>query len=300
MGYLMTRRWKPANGSRPAGRYAVVPALAMTLALAWVRGASPQSRPAPAIPRDPIAFAVASVKPNKTGELLIRTDTLPGGRFIAQNVPVSTLVRLAFRVQGYQISGAPSWFETDRFDLDARAGIELPPLAGPLDASGPVPQMVQALLADRFRMVAHRETRDGAAFRLTRVDGTAGARLTPARIDCVGAAVAAPREVVQGCTTRISPGTIVMEGTPIAKLAGVLSGLVGRPVIDETGLTGAFDIEIQWQPPPTPGAPGAPAASTDGGSLFTAIREQLGLKLDAARAPIEALVIDRLERPTPN
>jgi uncharacterized protein (TIGR03435 family) len=250
--------------------------------------------------RDSVAFSVVSVKTNRTGDRAIRTDTLAGGRFIAENVPTRTLIQLACRVDAYQISGAPDWIDADRFDIDARADVDLPPMRGPLSANGAVPQMVQALLADRFKLLAHREQRDGPAFRLTRVDANRAARLTAAKVDCAAAAAEKPREIIQGCTTRISPGTIVMEGAPIARLVDTLSGLLGRAVIDDTGLTGRFDLELQWQPPLPPGPAGTPPAAPDGPSLFTAIREQLGLRLDAGRAPVDALVIDRLERPTPN
>jgi uncharacterized protein (TIGR03435 family) len=273
--------------------------------LAPLHAQSPRIAPGSPADGTGTAFDVASVKPNRSGEQLIRIETFPGGRFVAINVPVSSLVMLAYRVEDYEIVGSPPWMNSERYDVEARANTDLPMMEGPLAAAGPLPGMIKALLADRFGMVSHLEKREGPIYMLTmaRTDGRPGERLTRSTVDCAAATAAAkPGEIVQGCSSRISPGTIVLEGSPISVLVSALSGILRRPIVDKTGLTGAFDLELQWQPQRLLGPLGVepsvavPAAPT----IFTALREQLGLKLDGARGPVDVLVVDKLERPTSN
>jgi uncharacterized protein (TIGR03435 family) len=186
----------------------------------------------------------------------------------------------------------------DRFDVQAKADRELPPLGGPFSGSPEVRAMLRALLADRFRFAAHMETRELPMFALVRArqDGTLGEGLKPSAIDCPGMmAKRSPDDGPAPCGLRMSPGMVVLEGTPIGDLASALAAFVGRRIIDSTGLTGNYDLQLHWQ-----GQFGPNAGAAAGPSLFTALREQAGLALEATRGAAQVLVIERIERPTPN
>ena len=137
-------------------------ALALTALVALAATASPgaDSSPQNNVARTAIAFDVASVRPNTTGERVITVNTYPGGRFVATNISLRSLVRLAYGLQDHEIIGGPSWMNESPFDVEARAGTELPEMNGPFSAGGLLPRMLQSLLADRFRLAAHMEMRD--------------------------------------------------------------------------------------------------------------------------------------------
>lgn len=296
--------------------------------------------PAPAT--QPLEFDVVSVKPNNSGIPRVGLQ-FPGGRLNGINITVQALFGLAFRVQPFQIVGAPDWVGSERFDVMATSTV-----TPTLDQRA---SMVQALLADRFKLSVHRETSELPVYGLVlaKNDGTLGPRLRRSELDCVALAAAArggapllggpgggdprgaprggpgapgqpapagqPQVQVQqaqlgGCGSTGGPGQRTSRGVTMAELATSLSGLVNRVVINRTGLGGAFDFELQWTPDqfqgagPLGGIPGAPppAPSTDSTfpSLFTALQEQLGLRLDSQRGPVEVIVIDHVERPTPD
>src|SRR3954467_11838682 len=136
--------------------------------------------------QSPRSFEVASVKPNRTGELMIRTDTEPGGRFIAVNATLRMLIELAYGLDDFEIVGAPDWAASDHFDVNAVAGQELPPLEGPTRGSPALQDMLRALLRDRFALAAHTDTgeRDALALTLSDGDRRPGRRLTSSTIDC--------------------------------------------------------------------------------------------------------------------
>lgn len=257
-------------------------------------------------------FEVASIKPNKTGDQRVMMSMPPTGRFTATNVPLRMLLRQAFDVQEFQLVGGPSWITSDRFDIIAKA---------PEGMVGPnqVRPMLRALLADRFKLVTHRETRDMQIYALilARADGKLGQKLSPAKTDCEavfqrGRAGGPPPPLPQPgqpveCGFMIGPGTMNAGGMVIGELARSLSPFVGRMVVDKTGLTGRYDFQLTYAPEGRaggpPGAPplGAPEpAPVDPNtpSLFTALQEQLGLKLDSQRGPVDVVVIDRVEQPT--
>jgi len=256
------------------------------------------------------AFEVASVKPNKTGDGRVMLGMQPGGRFNASNVPVRLLLRQAFNVQDFQIVGGPDWLSSDRFDVVAKApeGVEF---TG--DALRP---MIRSLLADRFKLAFHNETREMPIYALVkaRADGKLGPNLTPAAIDCAavmrgrrgGGPPPAPPQPGQKmeCGFMIGPGKMNAGGMPMTNLAQTLSPQVGRVVLDKTDLTGNYDFELTYAPEalgiggppllnggPAPVDPNLP-------NLFTALQEQLGLKLDSQRGPVDVVVIDRIEQPT--
>jgi bla regulator protein blaR1 len=265
------------------------------------------------LPGSAPAFEVASIKPNRSGSLGIGIDIPGGDRFTATNVPLRELIRFAYDVQDVRLIGGPDWIRSERFDVVAKAegrvGAWTP--AGP---PMPLLLMVRTLLSDRFGLVVHPETRELPIYALTiaRDDRKFGPELRASTLDCErqpagppaprpGAAVDQPT-----CGMRIAPGQMVIGGASMERLATVLSQFVQRPVIDRTKLGGTFDFRLSWTPerlspgPPPPGAPLVPAVDPNGPTLFTALQEQLGLKLESQQAPLDVLVIDRVERPSPD
>jgi uncharacterized protein (TIGR03435 family) len=253
-----------------------------------------------------LQFEVASVKPNNSGTQNSNMELHPGGRITGTNVVLAGLIRNIFNLQPHQLVNAPDWIESARFDIEAKADREY---SAREDAPAPeLLAMLRNLLADRFKLVAHREMRDMQVYALVkaRADGTLGPQMHRSNVDCEGEAVralAAKRGAVPAgqdrggkpivrCRISTNAGRIVGTGTTISELMRRLSAPLGRSVVDRTELSGSFDLELQWSPDQ--------AADTAGPSLFTAMQEQLGLKLDSQRAPVEVLVIDRLERPTPD
>jgi bla regulator protein blaR1 len=259
-------------------------------------------------------FAVTSVKPNTSGMSGGTSRNLPDG-FTATNFTLWRLTRNAYGLQDPQLIGGPDWFNTDHFDVEAK-----------LEATAPTTpavrqQMMRALLHDRFKLRAHTETREVPVYGIVfaRADRSLGPTIKPGNeADCAkpeAAPVMAPpggrgRGGPLGCgATQFGPGGIIARGITIQRLAENLSGLPGltnidRIVLDRTGLTGTYDFELKWttRPPGVPPGPGAPpaAAALDDVSSFTALQDQLGLKLEPQRAPLPVLVIDSAERPEPN
>ena len=252
-----------------------VGALVLFASAATMRAQSPDSER----PR----FDVASVKPNKSSEGVIRFAVQPGGRMVLTDIPVKQLIRAAYTLQLYQIVDAPSWTESERFDITGVTERELREDNVTWSPGGKyalMQLMMQSLLADRFNFRAHFEERQGQVYALMLDDKQRAAKgLAPAK-PC-GA----------DCAMQIASGTLRAPNVELPLLAELLSQLTGRPVTDATGLTGAFEINLRWTPEsqePTADAP----------SLFTALPEQLGLRLDARRGPIRMLVIDSVERPS--
>ena len=268
-------------------------------------------------------FEVVSVKPYQGPVTLIGSRTEPGGRFMAQQQSLRDLIALAYKVRDSQIVGGPAWIGSDRFDVNAKASRDLPPF-NPTGEIGPLERMLQSLLADRFRLVAHRETREMPIFALVlaRNDRKLGEKLRPASIDCAPrfdeqARAGGSGPVMAGgmpaCGLVVSPWSIRSGGGPLSQLTMVLTQMTNRFVVDQTGLTGNYDVDLQWtptglrmnRPPAADGGPGGPPIpvpppDANGATLETAIQEQLGLKLDPQRAPVPVLVIDRADPPTPD
>jgi uncharacterized protein (TIGR03435 family) len=271
-------------------------------------------QPGAEAPANP-AFEVASIKQNKSGEGFIRIGMAPGGRFTANNVPLRQLILMAYQVQPFQIVGGPSWMTSDRFDIVAKGPGDLPPPTP--GAVGPVQLMMRTLLADRFKLTVHNEQKEMPTYSLivARADGKLGPQLKRSTTDCAAIMGAAGRrggpppppainEPVQ-CGMRVLPGAVSAGGFPLSQLAQFLSTTVQRIVVDRTGLTGNFDVNLTYTPDqmpqgrgdPPPGAPPLPAIDPNGPSIFTALQEQLGLKLESTKAPVEVLVVDRAEHP---
>jgi uncharacterized protein (TIGR03435 family) len=203
--------------------------------------------------RDNPSFEVASVKPNK-GDGPTESGVQPGGRVTMINIPLRMLIRSAYQVQDEQIVDAPGWISTEHFDVVAKAAGDVPPpTAG---NPGPIQLMMRSLLAERFKLAAHRETREFPAYalELVRRDGRLGPQLHQSTADC--AAIAAARGPNAGppsgagtdrppCGIRAAGGQMVAGGLPLSQLATLLSSIVQRVVIDKTGLTGNFDFELK-------------------------------------------------------
>ena len=274
--------------------------------------------PAPSEPNP--KFEVASVRLNTSGTNQVTMGIQPGGRFTAVNMPLALLIRSAYRLQESQLIGAPDWVSTERYDIIAKGEGEFGPPA-PGGGLGRQQLMLQSLLEERFKLKPRRETRQLPIYALVlaRQNGKLGPALKPSAIDCQALAAArkqgaAPPDPPKAgerpqCGTHMGFGRIA-GGMPMTSLARLMSDVVQRSVIDSTGLAGDFDLELSWTPDQLPSRPGMPAdqpfrmngvvIDPNGPSIFTAVQEQLGLKLDATRGPVEVLVIDHIERPTPD
>jgi uncharacterized protein (TIGR03435 family) len=312
------KRHTPDTLSRWETLLLIAAALALCVPVAIsALGASPlvarAQTPGAAAPK----FEVASVKPNRTGEAGMRIGMQPGGRFTATNVPLRQLILFAYQLQGFQIVGGPDWITSDRFDISAKAEGETPPT--PPGTVGPMQLMIRSLLEERFKLAVHHETRELPIYALVlaRSDKKLGPKLNASTVDCQAMVKAAmgrggpqgPPPSVNGrpvCGMRIGAGQMMAGGFPLSQLAFSLAQMVQRVVLDRTGLTGNYDLELTYTPDqmpqgtPPPGAPAPPPIDPNGPSIFTALQEQLGLRLDAQRGPVDVLVIDSVERPTEN
>ena len=246
----------------------------------WTAPASPAATAASTGP----IFEVATVKPGDANDpqfgLMSRN-----GRFTATNATLEQLVGVAYDVRNNQISGGPKWLVSDKYSIDAESNHTTAGLTG-----GPqMLMMLRSLLADRFRLRVHRETKHEAVYELVAAKG--GSKLT----ERVARGPA-------GRTLRFGPGELTGAAVPMLLLADQLSRLLGRSVVDKTALAGSYDFTLRWIPRPdefTPlGRPEpTPPEDSSGPSIFTALEEQLGLKLLPSNGLVEILVVDRAERP---
>lgn len=261
----------------------------------------------------PLRFEVASVKQNRDSGGTIGFNIPTPRRFTATNVSLRELIRFAYDLDSPRLVGGPDWIRDERFDVNAVADRDIPTwtTAGPPSL---VLSMLQTLLRERFRLETHRGTRELPVYALVRArpDGPLGPRARVSTTDCEAmlAKTNGPQPPPSSpadpprCGMRIGPGQMLLGGVPMARFASVLSPFAQRLVIDRTTLTGAYDVQLSWTPqrppqgPPPPGAPPLPPVDPDGASLFVSIQEQLGLKLEPARAPLDVVVIDRVERPS--
>lgn len=286
---LLVERGREFSGRVSARRVLVGTAFLLALAAAgsrfprWIAFAQQSPRP---------SFDVASLKPGVSNSRF--GVGVQGALFVANNAPLSILVGFAYDVQLHQIFGGPKWMNTDRFTIEARA-----PIPGPPERMNRIRLMVQSLLEERFRLALHRETRTGQIYELAIAKGGPKLKET-ASPDPTGRT---------GIFAAGRPGEMDGYDVGIAELVGILSQRLGSPVIDKTGLAGKYDFKLSFMPEPTqqdlalfgPQPPDAvPVPDSGLPSIFTAVQEQLGLKLEAARGPVEVLVIDRAEKPDPN
>jgi uncharacterized protein (TIGR03435 family) len=227
-------------------------------------------------------FEVVSIKENTSGDLSIRAEPQPPDGYRRTSLPVESYVTFAFGIsQDSRIANLPDWTSTTRFDINAKA-------AGPI-TSEQRRAMLRDVLVSRFKLRTHVEQREQTVYVMTSV--RPDKRLGPGlklRDDCAD----------QPC---LSAGTgtpqgVKMQATGLTQFAdGILSNVLGQVVRDETGVTGVFDIEATWRPDTGQVDPGDSRPD-----VFTALRDQLGLKLEPQKRPVEVLVIDHIERPTEN
>ncbi len=290
-------------------RYAIVLAAVVLVGRAAdLPAQSPASAPS-------VSFEAASVKPNTSGERNTSVRRLPGGRFTATNVPAALLLQMAYQLQPFQVQGAPAWLRSDRFDIVARLDGDPPP--PPVGSTQPDQVMLalQTLLEDRFKLSLHWEEQNLPIYALVlaREDGRLGPGIRSAAVDCTAAAAASAAAAKEGrtlnpntpdrvaCGMRNSNGRIMFGGYPMSFFANGLANEVGRAVVDRTTLAGNWDFELSYtrdrvrQPDV---ADPAPPTDPGGASIFTALQEQLGLKLESTKGPVRVLVIDRIEQPS--
>jgi uncharacterized protein (TIGR03435 family) len=300
---------------------------------------SPSQAPGAAAPVPTFEYEVASFKPAKPGSdgRIMMGFSMPPDGFTATNTTMMLLIQQAYGVQPFQISGAPDWFTSEHFDVSAKMD---PAVADALqklsvdDRRTARQQMMQALLADRLNLKIHRDTKELPVYNL--VIGKNGPKLKESKPDDNAATTpsSAPPEIKLppapagggGGTSSVtvgrgSGGTFIMggpgggmqsmtsTGAPIANLVRMLSLRLGRTVLDKTGLTGKYDFKLEFAPDQTQGPAfgggdgggvPAPPPESSGPSIFTAVQEQLGLKLESGKGPVEIIVIEHAERPSQN
>lgn len=238
------------------------------------------------------SFEVASVKPNHSGENPYYVRILPGGSLGALNASLQAIITTAYQIPDFELAGGPAWLTTEKWDIEAKRPGAAPPQH--------VLDMLRVLLADRFQLKVHTESRQMPIYAL--VVAKNGPKLEPSHIECFdptgGTLPTTPNARPCGGFNR---GLSQMLGARIAMpgLAKTLSKVVGRTVVDKTGLDGSYDITLNWKPDELLQADRDSAAS-ESASLFTAIQEQLGLRLEAQRGPVDILVIDSVNRASAN
>lgn len=262
----------------------------------------------------PPTFEVASIKPNNSGAADGGIRVQPGGRFAWTNMTLKQLIATAYGFDQREVIGGPGWLGQEHFDVIAKVDAG----TSALDATGspgPLFAMLRALLEERFELRAHRESADRPIYALVRARPAerAARRLLASNIDCD----AVMRDRAQGkpvepaangtlpCAIRAVRGRIDASAISTQQLAGVLARILSRPVVDRTGLSGNFDLTLEFRPEfqaafNVDPEPFEPAVAADAPSIFTAVEEQLGLKLESTRGPVDVLVIDRAEKPTEN
>jgi bla regulator protein blaR1 len=240
------------------------------------------------------------------------------GRFSAENITLQQLITYAYELQAFEIFGAPSWAASDRFDI---AGTMEPSPTGLSDQGPRQRRLLRALLAERFELVVHEERRDMPVYSLVlaRPDRRLGERLRPFEGECMETVPPedlkapwlstpdpgkGPGRGPSPCMLFTGVGRLSSSGTMLSALSSTLARFpaVSRRVIDRTGLTGRFEYDLEWTPmvvPPGAAAPDRPSSDT-GPTIFTALREQLGLRLESTKETITVLVIDSVNQPSPN
>jgi bla regulator protein blaR1 len=279
---LLERKLRAMNETEERGvAKPIILSIAAIVATTWFLcpAAPAQTSTAP-----PTRFEVASVKPAAPGSpgggayLL-----LPGGSFVGRNLPVRRLVMEAYGVGSFQISGGPGWIDSERYDIEAKAE----GLAKPDQLS----VVMQALLADRFKLEVHRETKDLPIYAV--IVGKQGAKIHLSVQTSSGK---------QGFASR----TRIAGDFSMADFAKILAPLLSRSVIDRTGLDGTYELNLQWTPligqdGPVPGVDNTELpADANEPPIFSAIQEQLGLQLKSQRGPVDIIIIERVKKPSDN
>ena len=285
-------------------------------ALSVPLSAQPQAAPERPLPLE--RFDEVSIKPS-TLRGVSRISMPASGGFLATNVSLPMLIRFAYQIQNFQLVGRPGWIDAATFDIEAKGAREPAPQPG---GTARVRARVRQMLADKFKLKVRRETRDLPVYELVnaRSDKPLGPQLRLSTVDCAALARdfarAAPATPPPGdltqCGVRMQPGVVAGGGVRIAELALMLSRLMGRAVEDKTNLAGAYDLHLEFfhelgAQPEEPAAAGPEPVTRLSGeepaeirpSIFTALEDQLGLRLQPTRGPVDVLVITNVERPVP-
>ena len=232
-----------------------------------------------------LTFGVASIKPTPAADQETKWGPEPGGRFSASGTTLKQLIAVSYGVQEYQISGGPKWMATDRWSIEAKvAGFK-----GRFNRQQ-LAQVMKALLADRFQLRTHPRTKNLPVYLLV--------------LSKYGPKLRAPSE--QSSTIDFGRGFVNGKSVSMDLLARALSMVLERPVVNQTGLSGEYEVHLKWLPDPEPGntPPGEPADPPDPDSrlapIFTAVQSELGLRLNAARGPAEIVEILEAKRPSEN
>ena len=229
-------------------------------------------------------FELASIKRNTTVEPAFTMGFMPGGQFRAVGMDVRTLIAIAYQTNQHlfpsQILNGPGWIATDAWDINAKVSDDLSKaMSVSLRAA-----LLRSLLEDRFKLKLHHEIREVQQYELVkaRPDGAPGPQLRRSTVNC--------NVDVTRCETRALPGQLTSTNMTSGGLAAFLASNVVRTVVtDKSGLIGGFELMLEWAP--------ESAGASDKSSIFTALQDQLGLKLNPVRGPTDVVVIDRVERP---
>jgi uncharacterized protein (TIGR03435 family) len=269
--------------------------LAFAVAALAAASVSAQQSPEPGTP----AFEAVVLKRNTSGSQSMSAGSQPGGVRRVVNGTISTIFGNAYSSESNEVKGAPDWFSTERYDLTARI------------AGNPTREQEQALwralFAERMRLKAHHETEERPIYHLVvaRADGRLGPKIAKSETDCTARRAAQlrgetvpplPAAGANGlppCSARTSGGMLTAAGRDMAYLGRSIQGVAGRMIVDRTGITGDYDFTLEFSTQ----RPGDTAVD-DKPNIFTALQEQLGLRLEPARGPVEFVVIDHIERPT--
>jgi uncharacterized protein (TIGR03435 family) len=234
-----------------------------------------------------LGFEVATIKRNVSLGSSGSMGLDPGGRFHAVNAPLFWLISSAYGefqrpLFESQIVGAPGWLESEQYDITAKAGADVASLT-PAEQFRKIPDLLRSLLEERFALKVHREIRQLPIYALMQVrkDGPLGPRMTRSSLDCT--------KQPAKCGYNGLAGHLTGGWVTTAMLSTLLSNATQRVVVDRTGLDGRFDVELEWSPD---------QVATDKPSIFAAVQEQLGLKLESTKGPVSVVVIDHVERPT--
>ncbi len=264
-----------------------VAAIAVPIAIGMIDG--PRLRAQAHVPGSGLRFEVATVKVNKSGDRGMGFPPPMHGTFRATNVPLRMLIIEAYQIQEYQLTGGPTWLDSERFDILAK---------GPSTARrSEVYEMLQTLLADRFGLAIRRETREMSLYAITVDKG--GPKMPMAGDEDCGEQL---RDHPCGGFNMQNRSHLYGERVGIKQLADMLAFVMGRVVTDNTGLKGNYNIKLDWTPDDFQGRgaerPDVPPGSLEGPNVFAAMREQLGLKLESRKGPVEMLIVERAEKPS--
>jgi uncharacterized protein (TIGR03435 family) len=254
-------------------------------------------------------FETASIKPNKSNVTSFRPGFTPDG-YRAEDTNAHSLIQQAYDVQDYQLSGISDWMNKERYDVEAKVDQSVADALSKLPAADlklARQQMLQSLLAERFNLKIHRETKDGPVYFLT--IGKNGPKLQDVKprttpfLNADGTPARGSIQVGPGMGTGGADKARAFSFST-KSFADWLATRIHRPVLDKTGLTGIYDFTLEWTPDAPPAsspdaATGVTLPRVPGASLFSAV-QQLGLKLEPGKSPIEIIVIDHVERPSGN